>query len=93
VIRNVFNTDHMNPAINMTSLYLDLAPSMFEDGHSLRLLVREMCVCDGCGRIWDGCFADAHLLSMPPAVAAILVLLSRNYNMSTSGTFPLKLGG
>jgi linoleate 10R-lipoxygenase len=89
VIHNVFDTDHSNPAINMTSSYLDLAPlygggapCVFEGGHSLRLPVREMRAFDGRGRIWDDCFADARLLSMPPAVAAILVLLNRNHNVS-----------
>jgi hypothetical protein len=65
--------------INDTSSYLDLSPLY---GHSLegQMKVRRK---DGTGRLHEDVFAENRLLLMPPAVSALLVMFSRNHNVST----------
>ncbi|KAJ7768506.1 heme peroxidase [Mycena metata] len=66
IIHSIFNTNHADATMNMTSSYLDLA-----------ILNK-----DGRGRLWEDVFADSRLLFMPPVVCALLVLLSRNHNFT-----------
>ena len=80
IIHNIFNTD---PTVkgwtrNKASSYLDLSPLYGNSQEEVNKVRRQ----DGTGRIWDDIFSDLRLIYMPPAVCALLVLLSRNHNVS-----------
>lgn len=80
VIHSCFNTDHRDYTINNASSYLDLSilyGSSQEDNDAVRMK-------DGTGQLWPDVFADSRLLLMPPSTCALLVLLSRNHNVSNN---------
>ncbi|KAF7368716.1 hypothetical protein MVEN_00196300 [Mycena venus] len=76
IIYSVFNTNHVDPNINLTSSYLDLS-ILYGNSQKEQDSVRNK---DGRGRLYEDVFADSRLLFMPPSVGALLVLLSRNHN-------------
>lgn len=80
IIHNIFNTDFrvQGWTRNKASSYLDLSLLYGNSQDDVKKVRRW----DGTGRIWDDVFSDPRLLSMPPAVCALLVLLSRNHNVS-----------
>lgn len=80
IIHNVFNTDLSVDGWtrNNVSSYLDLSPIYGTSQEEVNTVRRR----DGTGRIWDDVFSDLRVLYMPPAVGALLVLLSRNHNVS-----------
>jgi len=85
IIHNIFNTDHSSPGytINSASSYLDLSPlygTSQEEVNRVRLN-------DGTGRLKEDVFADPRLLSMPPAVCALVIIFNRNHNVSLPATF------
>lgn len=84
VIHSIFDTSHSDQTINGSSAYLDLSP-LYGGGTGIQARPVE-CVrrLDGTGRLWDDVFADQRLLLMPPASAALLVLLNRNHNYIAS---------
>lgn len=78
VIHSVFRTSHRDPNINETSSYVDLAPlygNNLEDQNRVRAR-------DGRGRLHPDVFAEDRLRFLPPQVCALLVLFSRNHNVS-----------
>ena len=78
VIHSVFRTSHRDVNINETSSYVDLAPlygNSVEDQNRIR-------VRDGRGRLHPDVFAEDRLLLLPPQVCVLLVLFSRNHNVS-----------
>lgn len=84
VIHSIFNTDRKNPRINNTSSYLDLSVlygNSEAEVESVRYKDSEGKK-DGSGKLYEDVFADQRLLIMPPASCALLVLLSRNHNVS-----------
>jgi len=83
IIHSIFETSHADWSINNASSYLDLSilyGSSEEQVNSVRRL-------DGTGKIWNDVFTDSRLLFMPPSVGALLIIFSRNHNVS----FPLLL--
>ena len=78
VIHSVFDTDHTDWTKNNASSYLDLSVLYGHSQASADQLRRK----DGTGKLWDDVFADSRLLHMPPASCALLVLMSRNHNVS-----------
>jgi linoleate 10R-lipoxygenase len=78
VIHSIFNTDPHDITINNVSSYVDLSilyGSSDKDADSVRRK-------DGTGMLWNDVFADNRLRFMPPSVGALLVLFSRNHNVS-----------
>lgn len=83
IIHTIFNTSHADWSINNASSYLDLGllyGSSEEQVKSVRRL-------DGSGKIWNDVFSDPRLLFMPPSVCALLIIFSRNHNVSFLPTF------
>ncbi|KAJ7040815.1 heme peroxidase [Mycena alexandri] len=78
IIHSIFNTSHKDATVNLTSSYLDLA-ILYGNNDTECDGVRNK---DGRGRLWEDVFADSRLLFMPPAVCALLVLMSRNHNFT-----------
>ncbi|EKM53767.1 uncharacterized protein PHACADRAFT_260261 [Phanerochaete carnosa HHB-10118-sp] len=76
VIHSVFRTSHENVNINETSSYLDLAP-LYGCNQEAQNKIR---VRDGRGLLYPDTFAEDRLLLLPPAVAVLLLLFSRNHN-------------
>jgi len=85
IIHSIFETSHADWSINNASSYLDLGilyGSSEKQVNSVRRL-------DGSGKIWNDVFADPRFLFMPPSVCALLIIFSRNHNVS----FPPIPGG
>lgn len=78
VIHSIFDTDHTDWTKNNASSYLDLSVLYGHSQTSVDKLRRN----DGTGKLWNDVFADSRLLHMPPASCALLVLMSRNHNVS-----------
>lgn len=80
VIHSCFNTNTANSdyTTNNASSYLDLS-ILYGSSDAEVNKVRKK---DGTGKIWEDVFADSRLLLMPPSACALLVLLSRNHNVS-----------
>jgi hypothetical protein len=76
---SVFRTSHYDVNVNETSSYLDLSPLY---GHNQEAQDRVRCR-DGRGNLYPDVFAEDRLLLLPPAVCVLLVLFSRNHNVST----------
>ena len=91
IIHNIFNTDLSVKGWtrNKASSYLDLSPLYGSSQEDVNKVRRR----DGAGRIWDDIFSDLRLIYMPPAVCALLVLLSRNHNVSLPYTYLLPRTG
>jgi len=91
IIHNVFNTDLSVDGWtrNNVSSYLDLSPIYGTSQEEVNAVRRR----DGTGRIWDDVFSDLRVLYMPPAVGALLVLLSRNHNYITEKILSINEGG
>jgi linoleate 10R-lipoxygenase len=79
IIHNIFNTDPKVWVRNNSSSYLDLSP-LYGNSKEAVNSVRKF---DGTGKIHNDVFADSRLIYMPPAVCALLVIFSRNHNVST----------
>lgn len=74
----MFRTSHENVNINETSSYVDLAP-LYGHNQEAQDKVRKR---DGRGLLHADTFAEDRLLLLPPAVCVLLVLFSRNHNVS-----------
>ena len=83
IIHNIFNTDAKDWTKNNASSYLDLSPLYGTSQEEVDLVRKH----DGTGKLHNDVFADARLIYMPPAVCALLVLLSRNHNVSSPISF------
>ena len=81
IIHTIFDTSHADWTINNASSYLDLG-ILYGRSEKQVNSVRRL---DGSGKIWSDVFADSRLLFMPPSVCALLIIFSRNHNVS----FPL----
>ena len=46
----------------------------------------------GRGYLWPDCFAEDRLVLVPPASTALLVIFSRNHNVSRGSFFSIMLG-
>lgn len=78
IIHSLFNTSHADWSINNVSSYLDLS-ILYGSSEKQVASVRRL---DGTGKIWSDVFADPRLLFMPPSVCALLIIFSRNHNVS-----------
>ncbi|KAI0246364.1 heme peroxidase [Lactifluus subvellereus] len=76
IIHNIFHTDERDWTKNKTNSYLDLSPLYGTSQEAVNRVRKH----DGTGKLHNDVFADARLIFMPPAVCALLVLLSRNHN-------------
>ncbi|KAL5116001.1 hypothetical protein ACEQ8H_006119 [Pleosporales sp. CAS-2024a] len=75
IIHDCFRTSHENPAISMTSSYLDLSPlygSNQKEQDQMRTGVG--------GKIKPDCFSETRLLFFPPGVGAMLIMFNRFHN-------------
>ena len=81
IIHTLFRTSTgPDKNLNLTSSYLDLSVLYGSNEQEMDSVRRK----DGTGRIWEDTWADSRILAMVPAVGALLVLFSRNHNVSTS---------
>jgi hypothetical protein len=83
VIHSIFDTDHHSPTINNVSSYVDLSILYGSSDKEVDSVRRK----DGTGMLWDDVFADNRLRFMPPSVGALLILFSRNHNVSIQQFF------
>jgi hypothetical protein len=74
---SIFRTSHSDVNINETSSYVDLAP-LYGNNQEMQDKLR---VRNGRGLLLPDVFAEDRLLLLPPAVCALLVLFSCNYNV------------
>ena len=81
-----FRTSHRDVNINETSSYVDLAP-LYGNNQAQQNKLR---VRDGRGLLFPDVFAEDRLLLLPPAVCVLLVLFSRNHNVSLSCVTPFR---
>jgi linoleate 10R-lipoxygenase len=63
---------------------MDLAPLYGGGAGAQARSVESLRTLDGTGKLHADTFADLRLLFMPPATAAVLVLLNRNHNVSAA---------
>ena len=78
IIHSIFDTSHADWTINNTSSYLDLS-ILYGSSERQVSSVRRL---DGTGKIWNDVFADPRVRFMPPSVCALLIIFSRNHNVS-----------
>lgn len=78
IIHTIFNTSHANWTVNNASSYLDLG-LLYGNSEDQVKACRRL---DGSGMIWNDVFSDPRLLFMPPSVCALLLMFSRNHNVS-----------
>jgi linoleate 10R-lipoxygenase len=78
IIHTIFFTNYTDRTINNASSYLDLG-ILYGRSEKQVNSVRQL---DGSGKIWNDVFADPRLLGMPPSVVALLIIFSRNHNVS-----------
>ncbi|KIY63464.1 heme peroxidase, partial [Cylindrobasidium torrendii FP15055 ss-10] len=89
VIHSVFRTSHTDVNINETSSYVDLAP-LYGNDQATQDQVRKH---DGLGLLHKDAFAENRLLLLPPAVAVLLVMFSRNHNYIAAKLFEINEHG
>ena len=81
IIHTLFRTSTgTDKNLNLTSSYLDLSVLYGCNEQEMDSVRRK----DGTGRIWEDTWADSRILAMVPAVGALLVVFSRNHNVSRS---------
>ncbi|KAF9458998.1 heme peroxidase [Collybia nuda] len=80
VTHSLFRTDYKDWTINNTSSYLDLSP-LYGINQSTQDQVRDKA--SGRGLLYPDTFSEERLVFLPPAASAILVILSRNHNVSS----------
>lgn len=79
IIHTIFNTSHADWTINNANSYLDLGLLYGRSDQQVNSVRR----LDGSGKIWNDTFTDSRLLFMPPSVCALLIIFSRNHNVSS----------
>ena len=80
IVHTLFRTSPgQDKNLNLTSSYLDLSVLYGCNDKEMDSVRRK----DGTGRIWEDTWADPRLLTMVPAVGALMVVFSRNHNVST----------
>ena len=75
IIHDLFRTDHTDPAMSMTSSYLDLSP-LYGSNQDEQNLMR----IHADGKLKPDCFSEARLLFFPPGVGALLITFNRFHN-------------
>lgn len=78
IIHTIFYTNQKDWTVNNASSYLDLGV-LYGRSEKQVNSVRRL---DGSGKIWSDVFADSRILFMPPSVCALLIMFSRNHNVS-----------
>lgn len=79
VTHQLFRTDPRDMSKNNTSSYLDLSV-LYGTNQDQQDLVRDKA--KGLGLLHPDAFAEDRLVLVPPAATALLVLFSRNHNVS-----------
>lgn len=79
VTHSLFRTAPTDPTVNNTTSYLDLSP-LYGTNQAEQNLVRNKE--PGRGLLWNDAFAEDRLILVPPAASALLVIFSRNHNVS-----------
>ena len=79
VTHTLFRTNPTDNTINNTTSYVDLSP-LYGTNQSEQDLVRNKA--EGRGLLWNDAFAEDRLILVPPAASALLVIFSRNHNVS-----------
>lgn len=80
VTHQLFRTDRRDITMNNTSSYLDLS-ILYGLNQKEQDTVRDKA--QGRGLLYPDAFAEDRLILVPPAATALLVLFSRNHNVST----------
>ena len=76
---SLFRTAPTDPTINNTTSYLDLSP-LYGTNQTEQDMVRNKEA--GRGLLYNDAFAEDRLVLVPPAASALLVIFSRNHNVS-----------
>ena len=84
VTHQLFRTDPRDMSKNNTSSYLDLSV-LYGINETQQDLVRDKE--KGRGLLYPDVFAEDRLVLVPPAATALLVLFSRNHNVSIFTSF------
>ena len=79
VTHTLFSTDPRDMTKNRTSSYLDLS-ILYGTSQAEQDAVRDKA--QGKGLLYPDAFAEGRLIFVPPAATALLVLFSRNHNVS-----------
>ena len=79
VTHSLFRTDRSDMTVNNTSSYLDLSV-LYGINQDQQNAVRDRE--SGKGYLWPDAFAEDRLVLVPPASTALLVIFSRNHNVS-----------
>ena len=79
VTHSLFKTDPRDWTKNNTSSYLDLSP-IYGNNLDEQMSVRD--TDKGRGLLYPDTFAEDRLQFLPPAASALLVIFSRNHNVS-----------
>ena len=88
VTHSLFRTNPKNWSINDTNSYLDLSP-LYGINQDQQDMVRNKA--EGRGYLWKDAFAEDRLILVPPAASALLVIFSRNHNVSKYPAIALQL--
>ena len=88
VTHQLFRTDPRDMTKNNTSSYLDLS-ILYGTTEEEQYTVRDRE--SGRGLLYPDAFHEDRLIFVPPAASALLVLFSRNHNVSTTEVLPTRL--
>ncbi|KAF8879251.1 heme peroxidase [Infundibulicybe gibba] len=77
VTHSLFRTDYKDQSVNNTSSYLNLSPLYGYDQASQDQVCNKA---SGRGLLYPDTFSEEHLLFLPPAASALLVIFCRNHN-------------
>ncbi|KAE8349730.1 heme peroxidase [Aspergillus coremiiformis] len=88
IIHDLFQTDHNDPTVSLTSSYLDLAP-LYGNNQDEQNLVRTF----KDGKLKPDCFSTKRALGFPPGVGVLLIMFNRFHNHVVEQLASINEGG
>ncbi|KAH1985901.1 hypothetical protein KXW18_005591 [Aspergillus fumigatus] len=88
IIHDLFETDRKDPAISLTSSYLDLSPLYGNNQHE-QDLIRTF----KDGKLKPDCFSTKRVLGFPPGVGVVLIMFNRFHNYVVEKLAMINEGG
>lgn len=85
---DIFETDHEDSSVNLTSSYLDLSPlygNNQEEQNTVRTFID--------GKLKPDCFATRRLLGFPPGVGVLVMMFNRFHNYVAEQLAQINEGG